>query len=137
MRRAAPFLVAGVVLVSCAHGPTLPEAREATGDAVKDLRVAAEHARAALSIARLTCAALRSPDERALCGSIVARIEAALPKAQDILARVDACAGQDDEPECIRLAVDGANAVLAELQGGAAPVPAASSAAPAPSGSAP
>jgi hypothetical protein len=54
-----------------------------------------------------------------------------------ILARAEACAGKSDEDECISLAVDAANVLLHEMQGGDAPAPAPSaSVAPAPSGSA-
>lgn len=129
MRRAvrAVALVTAVAVASCAHTPT----RQETGDVVRDLRIAADRAAAALPLARLTCAALRVESERALCSGIVARIEAALPEARDMLARADACAGQDDEPECIHLAVDGANVLLRALQGGEEAPPAASSAAPA------
>lgn len=124
MRRAA--LLVALALTGCR---SVPQAREATGDAARDLRVAVEHAQAALPLMRLTCAALRKEDERVLCAAIVGRVEGALPKALDVLARVDACAGQDDEPECIRLAVDGANVILRELQGEApAPAPAESAA---------
>lgn len=132
MRRAARALVLSVALVvaACAHTPALPS-RQETGDAVRDLRIAADHAAAALPLARLTCAALRVESERALCSGIVARIEAALPKARAMLARADECAGQDDEAECIHLAIDGANVLLRALQGGEEPAPAASSAAPA------
>lgn len=132
MRRAARALVLSVALVvaACAHTPA-PPTRQETGDVVRDLRVAADHAAAALPLARLTCAALRVESERALCAGIVARIEKALPEARDMLARADACAGQDDEPECIHLAVDGANVLLRALQGGEEAPPAASSAAPA------
>lgn len=123
MRRAA-LLVAALALTGCRSAP---QAQQATGDAARDLRVAVEHAQAALPLMRLTCAALRKEDERALCSAIVDRVEAALPKAKDILVRVDECAGQDDEAECIHLAVDGANIVLRELQG-EAPAPAESAA---------
>lgn len=129
MRRFAPWLVTGAVLASCAGGPSLGQVQSATGDVVKDLRASAAHAEAALPLMRLTCAAIKADAERALCVAVVARVEGALPKAKDILARVDACTGQDDEPECIYLAVDGANVILRELQG-EAPAPAASSAAP-------
>lgn len=131
MRRVARALVLSVALVvaACAHTPALPS-RQQTGDAVRDLRVAADRAEAALPLARLTCAALRVESERALCGKIVARIEAAVPKARAMLARADECAGQDDEAECIHLAVDGANVILRALQGGEEPATAASSASP-------
>lgn len=138
MRRVARVVVlsVAVAVAACAHAPTLPT-RQETGDVVHDLRLAADRAEAALPLARLTCATLRVESERALCGKVVARIEAALPDARAMLARADECAGQDDEPECIHLAVDGANVLLRALQGGEEHAPAASSAPPAASSAAP
>lgn len=138
MRRAACALVLSVALVvaACAHTPA-PPTRQETGDVVRDLRVAADHAAAALPLARLTCAALRVESERALCSGIVARIEKALPEARAMLARADACAGQDDEPECIHLAVDGANVILRALQGSEEPATATPAPSAAPASSAP
>ncbi len=129
----AAWLVVGTV-AACANTPA---ARMATGDALHDLRVSADHVKAGLPLARLACASV-SGHERDVCLLVVTRAKDFVPKARDILARGEACAGKSDEDECVSLAVDAANALLDEFQRGGAPAPAPSaSAAPAPSGSAP
>lgn len=112
----AAWLAVGTVL-SCASLPSRPQE---TGDVVRDLRAAVRHAEAGLPLARLGCEAIRHADERASCLAVASTVEAALPRARDVLARVDACAHADDEPACVALAVDGANVLLRALQGHAA-----------------
>ena len=131
----AAWLVVGTV-AACAGAPSPARVVEKTGDALHDLRVAAEHVEAGLPLARLACAAVHG-HERDVCLSVVARAVDFVPKARAVLTRADACAGKADEDECVSLAVDAANALLDEFQRGGAPAPAPSaSAAPAPSGSA-
>lgn len=125
----AAWLAVGTAL-SCA---SLPPAAP-SGDVVRDLRAAVAHAEAGLPLARLGCQAIHHDDERAACLAVAARVEAALGPARDALARADACAGQDDEPACVALAVDGANVLLRALQG--QPLLPAASSTPAPSASA-
>lgn len=117
MKRFTVLLLA-LPLSGCA---ALREAQQPAGDVITTLRVTAEHAEAGLPLARLACARVHHADERAACLAVAARVEAALPKARAILARAEACAGQDDETECLSLAVDAANVVLLELQGEAPP----------------
>jgi len=117
VKRLALLLLA-LPLSGCA---ALREAQQPAGDVITTLRVTAEHAEAGLPLARLACARVRHEDERAACLAVAARVEAAIPKARDILARAEACAGQDDETECLSLAVDAASVVLLELQGEAPP----------------
>ena len=126
------WLTLGAVVAACTRpGAVAPS----TGDVVRDLRAAVAHAEAGLPLARLACQAIRHDDERAACLAVAARVESALGPARDALARADACAGQDDEPACVALAVDGANVLLRALQGQPL-LPAASASAPAPSASA-
>ncbi len=122
----AVWLVAGSV-VACAALPT----PKRTGDHLRDLRVAVTHAEAGLPLARLGCQQIHHTDERAACMGVADRIEAALPRARATLAQAEACAGQDDEPACIELAVAGVNALLRELQGQPADAPDAGHDAPA------
>ena len=131
----AAWMVVGTVAACASVKPA--QVVPATGDALRDLRVAADHVEAGLPLARLACARVRHADERADCLALADRLAAALPKARAVLARAEACADRADEDECISLAVDAANVLLHEMQGGDAPAPAPSaSAAPAPSGSA-
>lgn len=125
----AAWLVIGSVAACASVKPA--QVVPATGDALRDLRVAADHIDAGLPLARLTCARVKHADERADCLALADRLAVALPKARAILARAEACADRADEDECISLAVDAANVLLHEMQGGDAPTPA-----PAASGSA-
>lgn len=117
----AAWLAIGTVAACASVKPA--QVVPATGDALRDLRVAADHIDAGLPLARLACARVKHADERADCLALADRLAVALPKARDILARAEACADRADEDECVSLAVDAANALLHEMQGGDAPAP--------------